>query len=73
MANDTNAGSERTATPQEQSFNEAPKSFSKATLIVGVIALLFIIIASILFSGFLSDSTGEKGASNTNSTTRSNP
>jgi hypothetical protein len=54
MANQVNSGSDRTPTPDEQSLNRAPKVFSKATLAVIGVALLFLIIAGVLFSGFFS-------------------
>ncbi|HEX8636901.1 MAG TPA: hypothetical protein VF692_02475 [Pyrinomonadaceae bacterium] len=54
MANQANSGSDRTPTPDEQSMTRAPKVFSKATLAVVGVAILFLIIASLLFSGFFS-------------------
>lgn len=73
MADNTNARSERTASPDEKSFSEAPAIFSKVTLAVIGVTILFILIAAIAFSGFLSDSTGEAGVRNENSATRANP
>lgn len=54
MDNQANIRSDRTPTPDEQSLNRAPKVFSKATFAVIGVALLFLIIASLLFSGFFS-------------------
>ena len=54
MADQANRESDRTQTPDEQSLTRAPKVFSKATLAVIGVALVFLIIASFLFSGFFS-------------------
>ncbi|MCU1290210.1 MAG: hypothetical protein JWN60_2439 [Acidobacteria bacterium] len=73
MADHLNTESERTATPDESAYNQAPGNFSKATLAVIGVAILFIIIATVMFSGFLNDSTGEAGTRNENSASRANP
>ena len=66
MADERNAGSDRTPTPDELSLNRAPKGFSKATLAVIAVALVFLIIASFLFSSFFNSSTGIPGGAATN-------
>ncbi len=74
MADDTNPRSDRTATPNERSLNEAPAIFSKATIAVAGVAILFLIIAALLLSSFLRNPTGsETGVGNSNSATRANP
>jgi hypothetical protein len=58
MANQINAENDRTPTSDEESFNSAPKVFSKATLGVIAVAIIFLIIASLLFSAFFSSAGG---------------
>lgn len=66
MADQANTGRDRTPTPDERSTTRAPKVFSKATLAVIGAALIFLIIASFLFSGFFSSSTGTPGGAAAN-------
>ena len=66
MANHTNADADRTTTPDENAFNRAPKVLSKATLAVVGVALLFLIIAGLLFSSFFNSSTGNPGGAPAN-------
>lgn len=74
MADDMNTGNDRTATPNERSLNEAPAIFSKITIAVAAVAILFLIIAGLLLSRFLGNPTGsETGTNSTNSATRTNP
>ncbi|HEX8289299.1 MAG TPA: hypothetical protein VF556_14965 [Pyrinomonadaceae bacterium] len=74
MADDMNTSGDRTATPNERSLNEAPAFFSRTTIAVGGVALLFLIIAVLLLSSFLRNPTGaESGVGNSNSATRTNP
>ena len=74
MADDMNTRSDRTATPNERSLNEAPAIFSKTTIAVAGVAILFLIIAALLLSSFLRNPTGtDTGAGNGNTATRTNP
>ena len=66
MADQSNRESNRTPTPDEQSLTRAPQVFSKATLAVVGVALLFLIVAGVLFSGFFNSSTGNPGGAPAN-------
>lgn len=54
MTDQSNDKSDRTPTPDEQSFNQAPKVLSNTTLAVAAVAVLFLIVAGLLFAGFFS-------------------
>jgi uncharacterized protein HemX len=54
MAIQSNSANDRKRTPDEKTFNQAPKVFSKATLAVIAVALVLLIIATLLISGFFS-------------------
>jgi uncharacterized membrane protein len=58
MAIQNNDANDRKRTPDEKSFNQAPKIFSKATLAVIAVGIVLLIIASLLISGFFSSPAG---------------
>ena len=63
----------RTPTADERSFNEAPKVFSKATLLLVGAAILFLIIAAALYSSFFSNATGGAQPETINTGAATNP
>jgi flagellar basal body-associated protein FliL len=69
-----NQGNKATTAEGENSFDDTPKTISKATMIMLGATILFIIAASILIAVFLNSPTGSEPRNSANtSESRANP
>jgi hypothetical protein len=67
--NTTNGGDEPTAAPGS-SLGDTPKSIGRATLVMVGAAILFVIIAIVLFISFFNSPTGKTQLDSTNTELR---
>ena len=73
MTDKTSNDNDSKATATEKSFDETPKTISKATLIMVAATALFLLISGVLFLRFLNAPAGGSGSNSSNTESRANP